>query len=59
MMYVYSAEAFYNQFASAILKATSGKVEDFLQMARNILRGARVTINTGTGEPTRRMWIIA
>ena len=52
LMYLYSEEEFYSQFATRILKATSNKVEEFLQLARNVIKGARVTINTGTGEPS-------
>ena len=52
LMYIYSEEEFYSQFATRILKATANKVEEFLQLARNVIKGARVTINTGTGEPS-------
>lgn len=51
LMYTYSAEEFYSKFATSILKATSNKVEEFLQLAKSIIKGARITINTGTGEP--------
>ncbi len=52
LMYLYSEEEFYSQFATRILKATSDKVEEFLQLAKNVIKGARVTVNTGTGEPS-------
>ena len=51
LMYTYSEEEFYSKFATSILKATSNKVEEFLQLAKSIIKGARITINTGTGEP--------
>ncbi len=51
LTYIYSEEELYNKFATTILKASSNKVEEFLQLARNVIKGARVTINTGTGEP--------
>lgn len=51
-MYIYSEEEFYTQFAATILKATSNKIEEFLQLAKDVIKGARVTINTGTGEPS-------
>ncbi len=51
LMYIYSEEEFYNKFATTILRASSNKVEEFLQLVRNLIKGARVTINTGTGEP--------
>ncbi len=50
-MYIYSEEELYSKFATTILKASSNKVEEFLQLAKNVLKGARVIINTGTGEP--------
>ncbi|HER08947.1 MAG TPA: ATP-binding protein [Bacteroides sp.] len=52
LMYVYSEEEFYNQLATRILKTTSGRIEEFIQLAKNLLKGTRVTINTGTGEPS-------
>ena len=51
LMYIYSEEELYSKFATTILKASSNKVEEFLQLARNVIKGARVTINTGSGEP--------
>jgi len=51
LMYIYSEEELYSKFATTILKASSNKVEEFLQLAKNALKGARVIINTGTGEP--------
>ena len=57
LMYVYSEEEFYNQLATKILKATSNKVEEFLQLARNVIKGARVTINTGSGEPSLELGV--
>ena len=57
LMYLYSEEEFYNQFATKILRATSNKVEEFLQLAKNIIKGARVTINTGTGEPSLELGV--
>ncbi|MCK5136568.1 MAG: ATP-binding protein [Bacteroidales bacterium] len=57
LMYIYSEEEFYNQFATKILKATSNKVEEFLQLAKNVLKGTRVTINTGTGEPALELGV--
>jgi AAA+ ATPase superfamily predicted ATPase len=52
LMYVYSEEEFYNQFATRILKATSSKVEEFIQLAKNLVKGTRISIHTGTGEPS-------
>ncbi|KPL15968.1 MAG: hypothetical protein AMS26_06330 [Bacteroides sp. SM23_62] len=57
LMYIYSEEEFYSQFATKILKSTSNKVEEFLQLARNVIKGARVTINTGSGEPALELGI--
>jgi len=57
LMYIYSEEEFYNQLATKILKATSNKVEEFLQLARNVIKGARVTINTGSGEPSLELGV--
>lgn len=51
LMNVYSEEEFYNTFATKILKAGTNKVEDLLQFAKNLIKGARITINAGTGEP--------
>ncbi len=51
LTYIYSEEELYSRFATTILKASSNKVEEFLQLARNMIKGSRVTINTGTGEP--------
>jgi hypothetical protein len=51
LMNVYSEEEFYNTFATKILKAGSTKVEELLQSAKNFIKGARITINAGTGEP--------
>jgi len=51
LTYIYSEEELYSKFATTILKASSKKVEEFLHLAKNILEGTRVTINTGTGEP--------
>jgi len=52
LMYVYTEEEFYNLFALTILKSTSSRLEEFLQLVKNVIKGARVTFNTGTGEPS-------
>ena len=57
MMYIYTEEEFYSQFATKILKATSNKAEEFLQIAKNVIQGARVSIHTGTGEPSLELGI--
>jgi len=57
LMYIYSVEEFYSQLATKILKASSNKLEEFLQLAKNVIKGARITINTGTGEPALELGI--
>ena len=57
LMYVYTEEEFYNLFASTILKATSNKLDEFLQLVKNVIKGARVTINAGTGEPALELGV--
>ena len=52
LRYVYSEEDFYNQYANSILKTVTNKDEEFLQLAHKFFQGARVHINTGTGEST-------
>lgn len=52
LMYVYSEEELYSRFATSVLKATSNKAEEFLLHAKNFIKGARITINAGTGEPS-------
>ena len=52
LMSVYSEEEFYSQFATRILKATFSRVAEFIQPATNLMRGTRITIHSGTGEPS-------
>jgi len=54
---IYSEEELYSKFATTILKATSNRAEEFLKLARNVIKGARVTIHTGTGEPALELGI--
>lgn len=52
LMSVYSEEEFYSQFATRILKATSSRVDEFIQLAKNLVKGTRIIIHSGTGEPS-------
>lgn len=38
LMSVYSEEEFYSQFATRILKATSSQVDEFIQLAKNLVK---------------------
>jgi len=48
---------FYTHFATSILKSASTGVEGFLRLAGNVIKGTRVTINTGTGEPSLELGV--